>query len=152
MSLSLGRPSRRRRDDGAAAVEFALVMVPLLVLIFLTIHFGMLFYSTQAASSAAREALRRASVGDCTDAELYAFVDSRLGGAENGNLTVTRTFTTPAGSATSYPGEAGDTVTITVQFDGYNFNYFVPGFDDPVIEREVDARLEDSEPSAGACV
>src|SRR4051812_4849868 len=59
-------PSRRERDRrGAAAVEFALVMLPLLTLTLGIIQYGWWFYTAQSASSGGREAARRLSVGDC---------------------------------------------------------------------------------------
>jgi len=50
---------RRRRDDsGAAAVEFALVMPILLMLVFAIISFGWLFAQKQALGNAARQTAR----------------------------------------------------------------------------------------------
>jgi len=57
---------RLERDDGAAAVEFALVAPLLILLIFGIIAFGMGFYTQQGAAAAAREAARRAAVGSIT--------------------------------------------------------------------------------------
>jgi len=57
---------RLERDDGAAAVEFALVAPILILLIFGIIAFGMGFYTQQGAAAAAREAARRAAVGSIT--------------------------------------------------------------------------------------
>ena len=63
----------RRQDDGAAAVEFALVALVLFALIFGIIAFGIALFNQQGAVQAAREAARKASVGianatDCQDA------------------------------------------------------------------------------------
>jgi Flp pilus assembly protein TadG len=58
-------PDRRRhgRDDrGAVAVEFALVVLPLVVIFFGIIGFGFQFSQQLALSHAAREAARYASV------------------------------------------------------------------------------------------
>jgi Flp pilus assembly protein TadG len=50
---------RRQRDDrGAAAVEFALVMPILLMLVFAIISFGWLFAQKQAVGNAARQTAR----------------------------------------------------------------------------------------------
>src|SRR5206468_7415832 len=58
------RSSRgRRRDDGAAAVEFALVALILFALIFGIVSFGFALFNQQGAVQAAREAARKASVG-----------------------------------------------------------------------------------------
>ncbi len=53
----------RSRDDGAAAVEFALIMLPLLLLIFGVITFGYGYFAQQGANAAAREGARLAAVG-----------------------------------------------------------------------------------------
>ena len=72
--------SQRRTDRGATAVEFALLMVILLTLVFEIIQYGMYFYSMQTGTSAAREAVRRLSVGDCQNmSELKPFIHRRLG-------------------------------------------------------------------------
>src|SRR4051812_23955890 len=66
---------RRHSQRGSAAVGFALVMVPLITLLLGTIQFGWYFYTAQSASSGAREAARRLSVGDCqtgAQAQTYA--------------------------------------------------------------------------------
>ena len=61
-------PARSRGQRGAAAVEFALVMIPLIALLLGSIQFGFYFFTAQSASSAARETARRLVVGDCDDA------------------------------------------------------------------------------------
>ena len=54
-----GRPGEGRRDDdGAAAVEFALVVVPLILLVFGIIAFGIVFAQQLALNNSAREAAR----------------------------------------------------------------------------------------------
>lgn len=59
---------RGRDDRGAAALEFALVLPILLMLVFGVIQFSLWFFSAQSGSSAAREAARRSAVGqlDCS--------------------------------------------------------------------------------------
>lgn len=57
------RAARNARDEGAAAVEFALVSVLLFTVLFGILQYGMLFFQMQAASSTARQVARVASVG-----------------------------------------------------------------------------------------
>src|SRR5687768_5644922 len=58
----LGR--HRRTESGAVALEFALVVPIFLLLVLGTIQFGIYFWAAQGGSTAAREAARRAAVGD----------------------------------------------------------------------------------------
>ena len=55
------RPARRT-DDGAAAVEFGLVLVPLLALVFGAISYGYMLSFRQAMSQGAAEGARAAAV------------------------------------------------------------------------------------------
>jgi hypothetical protein len=56
-------PARVRGDSGAAAVEFALVLPLLFVLLFGIIEFGFGLFQMQAAQAAVREAARTVAVG-----------------------------------------------------------------------------------------
>lgn len=69
----LERGTLRRRDDGgAAAVEFALVMIPLLYLVFGVISYGYMLSFRQSISQASAEGARAAAVAPAglTDTEL----------------------------------------------------------------------------------
>lgn len=58
--------SRRRRlriESGASTVEFAIVLALLLLIVFGTIQFGIVFNRLQGLEAAAREGARLASVG-----------------------------------------------------------------------------------------
>jgi len=47
-----------RGHKGAAAVEFALVLLPLIILVFGAIEFGVLLYNQQVITNASREGAR----------------------------------------------------------------------------------------------
>ena len=72
--ITRARPSRRRarRQEGAAAVEFGLIAPILVLLVFGTMSFGILFAQTLALSNAARQGARLGAVGNRTCAELVA--------------------------------------------------------------------------------
>jgi Flp pilus assembly protein TadG len=53
----------RRHDDGAVAVEFALVFPVLLLVIFGLVDFGRLYWAQLALTSAAREGVRASALG-----------------------------------------------------------------------------------------
>src|SRR6185312_14558172 len=77
---------RRRRDrreqGGAAAVEFALILIPMLYLVFGLIQYGWYFYAMQSGSSAVGDAARRVAVGNCqTVGEVQTLLKNHLGAA-----------------------------------------------------------------------
>lgn len=142
---------RRRRGDqaGAAAVEFALILVPFLLLVFGMIQYGMYFYSAQAGSHAANTAIRELSVGKCTHGtELQTFIEEKLAGSyKQGSATVTTSYLNSDGTVPA-PPEAqnvtvGGEVTLTLTFKSINMRFpLLPFLDDAKITRTVDARVE----------
>lgn len=139
-------PSARRRDDGAVAVEFALIAPLLLLLVFGLIQYGFYFWSMQGGSSAAREAARRAAVGQpATCAEFRDYVKDRIGvTGEKDSADITRSYTDVAGNAVA-PADVsvGDVVTVSVTFNSYDMNIpFVPFIDDGVVSQTADSRVE----------
>src|SRR6476660_9197982 len=98
------RSLRRRGEGGAAAVEFALVMPLLLVLVFGIIQYGWYFYAMQAGSSAVGDAARRVAVGNCqTTAQAQTLIYNKLGCAttasSSSGVTTTVTYTNLDGTA-----------------------------------------------------
>lgn len=62
----------RRSETGASAVELALVLPLVLVLMFGTVQYSLYFWGRQTAAASAREAARRMAVGTawtCTQTE-----------------------------------------------------------------------------------
>ena len=95
----------KRGEDGVAAVEFALLLPLLVLLLFGFIQFGLAFNTRIQATNAAREAARRAVVGidnwgDVGGLPFWQFVRTKAGvgsitdcvldsdGVVGGNLTV----------------------------------------------------------------
>jgi Flp pilus assembly protein TadG len=78
------------REDGVAAVEFALVAIPLFMVVFGIMVFGVVFSQYQAYTSAAREGARvaavRGSAGEIATAAENAAVGYPLGGTPTANL------------------------------------------------------------------
>jgi Flp pilus assembly protein TadG len=149
--ISRQRGLRARRDQrGAAAVEFALVLFPFLVLCFGMIQYGMYFYSAQVGSNTANAAARQLSVGNCQGAgALTTFVNNELGAASVSSASVSTSWKNPDGSTPAAPAAKnvtiGGTVTVTIEFDTLNMNFpLVPFLDDPKIQRTVVARVEDT--------
>jgi Flp pilus assembly protein TadG len=139
----------RRRDDdrGAAAVEFALVLVPLLVIIFGLIQYGLYFYSAQTGSNTANAAVRQLSVGNCqTASDFQSYVDNQLGAASTGSASIQKVWTKADGTPGTGPTDAlGGTVELTVSFPTINMHFpLVPFLSDSKVTRDVQARVEDN--------
>jgi Flp pilus assembly protein TadG len=150
---------RRRRDEGgAAAVEFALVLIPLLYLVFALVQYGWYFYAMQSGSSAVGDAARRIAVGNCqTLAQAQTLIYNDLGAAttasSSSGVTTTVTYTKADGSGSvSAPGEVGGAVTVTATFPTLNMHFpFIPVPNSGSVTRTNVARVEDIDSTQGTC-
>ena len=117
---------RRWRDRGAAAVEFALVIPVLVILIFGSIEFGLAVQARTMVGNAAREGVRVASLtanGDTTsETQVKTAVTNALAGIAGGPPVVSVTCKTPAGGAcvvgAKNNGNNVATVTVTMNYTG----------------------------------
>ena len=99
-------------ENGASAVEFALILTPLVILIFAIFQFGILFNNWIALTYAAREGVRLAAVGAYDEEKVKASAPS------------VDMFITTNG----LDGEIGSPVTVTVRGNALNFTLpLVPG-------------------------
>ena len=83
------RRPRRRRRRGAAAIEFALVAIPFLFLVFTMVEFGRYVMIYQILVDASREGARRAVVESATPASVEARVQELLDDSTLAEATVT---------------------------------------------------------------
>jgi Flp pilus assembly protein TadG len=98
--------SKLRREDGAAAVEFALIVGLLAILVFGLLEYGLAFWQVQNLRAAAREGARAAAVrGGDTE------IRSRMQSAAVGSLSGGWVYTS---SNSCDDDTAGDEVTITI--------------------------------------
>ena len=124
------RSTRATDDRGAAAVEFALVSVLLLTLLFGIIQYSYFFYQSQGATTTAREAARLAAVGvtSCTSFESAVQLRADANGTDiasppPANITLA---VTKEGNSGSGP-EPGDRAVVTVVWVPQKFGFpFVP--------------------------
>ena len=156
MAAWVSRGQRVRSSRGAAAVEFALIVPILIVLVFGVIQYGWYFYAMQSGTSATSDAVRRLSVGDCQDeTQRETLIANRLGAAKTSSSAVDTTVTytsAAAGHPTVGAPEVGGGVTLHVEFDTANFHFpFIPVPDDGTVSRTIFARVEDTTPRAGGC-
>jgi Flp pilus assembly protein TadG len=136
---------RRRSERGTAAVEFALVMMPLVVLLFGAIQYGLYFWAMQGGSDIARSAARLSSVDDNATRTCVGFGDgirSQIDGltGDPATATITRTYTdtsSPAGIA------EGDTVKVSVRFKSVDLHFpFVPFVHDGLVTASATSRVD----------
>lgn len=97
--------ARTPRDEhrGAAAIEFALILPLLIMLVFGIIQFGVLFNRQQGLHAAAREGARIASISNTTQPEIVARVNDTLTGvslSEAPTVTITPNTTEPCRNRT----------------------------------------------------
>lgn len=112
----------RTRERGAAAVEFALVLPILVVILLGVVDFGLEINSQAIIANAAREGARTASLGG-TSAEAITTVKSASASLLNissSNPTITVTCRLPTNStcpsAFDTSRKAGGTVVVTVSY------------------------------------
>jgi Flp pilus assembly protein TadG len=148
---------RRRNDKGAAAVEFALILPILLLLLFGVIQYSFYFYAMQSGSSAVGDASRRMAVGNCTTvAQVQTLLKNKLGPATTastpGAISVTVAYTNVDGSTGAAPGQIGGSVLVTATFPTLNLHFpliKVPGGGN--VTRSSFARIEDVSATQGQC-
>jgi Flp pilus assembly protein TadG len=123
---SLPRTLRRRArsERGAAAVEFAIVVPLLFLLIFGIIDFGFGFHAWDAAENAAREGARVAAV-DPSTTDILARVRNSSNFLDQSKLNVSITCSTNNGSSFGACAQAsawneGDIIRVTVIY-AYDF-------------------------------
>jgi Flp pilus assembly protein TadG len=126
-----GRTAGAQR--GAAAVEMAILLPLLLLLVFGVIEFGVYLYNQQVLTNACREGARAGIVqreDRLTQDEICAIVNSY---ADGRLVTFDGGSTTPNTSVSSDGTATFDNLTVTTT---YNYSFFVvasliPGFQNP---------------------
>lgn len=142
---------RRAREGGAAAVEFALMVLPLFMLLLGIIQVGFWMWAKQAGAAAALEGARAAAVSpDCTN--FNAFVQGRVGSAaaswSGSGRGVVRSVA-PAAGNTSGSIKVGDTVTVQLKFAPVGAQTLIPMW--PDVAETATARIENIPSTSGAC-
>jgi hypothetical protein len=134
---------RQARDRGAAAVEFALVVPLLIMLVFGIIDFGYLINRVSLVNNAARDAARVASLNG-THAEVVATADAALDGIPGTSVAVT--CRKPDGSACGgYDADAdgGGTAVVTITYVHEMITPIAAIFTDSVdVSRTAEMRIE----------
>ncbi len=102
--------AKLRKEEGAAAVEFALVAGLLFMLIFGMIEYGFAFFEMQTLRGATREGARVAAVGG-TNSD----ITNRIVGASAGALPSGYSgWTVSPGNRCDTGGDGNEAVTVTI--------------------------------------
>lgn len=127
------RPGKRRSEDGASAVEFALIVVPLITILVGIVQASLFMWAYQVGSHAAGEGARRYAVDPCVDHT--AIVKDRIG-TDPAGISVGTSFS-------ASPKKVGDTVTVTVTYPVEQVaGGLIPGIP-TTMTRTSSARIED---------
>lgn len=121
-----GLEVNRGSQQGASAVEFALLLPVLVLLLFGIIQFGQVFARAQGMEAAAREGARTASIGRTVT---YADVRDAAQGTrppfiDSGDIRVT----VNGGTGGKWCGSAEDYVTVEVSVDPTSYALVIPLF------------------------
>lgn len=112
------------RQRGAVAVEFALVVPLLLLVLFGIIDFGAAFQKWNVAANAAREGARRAAVtSDTTDITNRALAVAHTLDATRLTVTLTCSRDGSAFGTCPSPWQSGDLVRVAVK---YRYSFITP--------------------------
>ncbi len=121
---------RLQGQEGVQAVEFALVLPILLVLVFGIIDFGFVFYVKQVMANASREGARqgiRFVTPVLTDMDISTITKNTLA---NGNLDSTKATV----NVTNAGGGFGTDLTVNLQYahDFFVISALIPGISDQI--------------------
>ena len=104
-------PRRARQEDGAAAIEFALIVPVLVLLLFGLIEFGMAFLQVQSIRAGVREGGRAAAVGAQVSTTQQRTVTGSVGAIPSGHKSLVQVQSSEGGRCT--PQNIGSDVTVS---------------------------------------
>lgn len=128
---------RLRDETGASLIEFVIVLIPLLVLLFASIEFGVAGYNKAMITNASREGARAGIVFDASqpsdrisDADIIQIARDYC----EDNLITFGAAATPVITITRAGNDPGDDLTISVT---YNYGFLIlqnliPGFNSTI--------------------
>ena len=117
-----GKQVKRGSDRGAAAVEFALVVPVLLIVVFGIIDFGRMLNAQLQVSEASREGARAASTMTGTAAQRRSAASSRVdmfSSSTTGGVTMDS-------AASSFCGRTPSTGSVNTVTTTYSFRFITP--------------------------
>ena len=128
-----------QNNRGVAAVELAICLPILILLVCGSIEFGLLFYNQQVITNASREGVRAGITGEMTDDEIKNIVQTYC----NGNLINLNGANDLQANAVTVSAPDGDNdLTVRVIYD-YNFLFAgILGFNQTTLAAQTIMRME----------
>jgi len=139
----MGVRSHQRTEKGSSAVEFALISIIFFTLVFGMIQYSMYFWSTQSAANAARDAARRAAVGQtCANLSTQSRNNTKL--VDSGYVVSRRYYApTDVNFATPVPAASDYNVRVVLTYESVDLHFpFVPFLNDGKVRETAVARVE----------
>jgi Flp pilus assembly protein TadG len=119
---------RRRNERGASAVEFALTVIPLLLIVGGIINFGVVFSQKLALDNAVRQAARAAVVDTGTNGSGEAVSAFNATAIARNGVSPTIVVASDNVTTTCDDSDFGDKITVTGTFESkFLFPWMVPG-------------------------
>lgn len=135
------RKGSSKKQRGASAIEFSLVLPVFLALMYAVVSYSTVFLLIQSFTYASEDALRAAVAVDCDGLTSQQCIDNRITPAVRAQVVTSLDWLPPSvksivlGSA----GEevvvncAGETCTVEVRYDNYATNPLIPAVSLPAI-------------------
>jgi len=135
-----------RNNKGVAAVEFAICLPILILLLFGLIEFGLLFYNQQVITNASREGVRAGITGEMTDDEIknivLTYCNHNEGPEDNELINLNGSDELQTGAVTVSAPDGNNDRTVSVTYD-YNFLFAgILGFTDKTLSAQTIMRME----------
>ena len=127
-----------QHQKGAAAVEFALILPVLVLLLFGIVEFSLLLYNKQIITNASREGARFGIVAGNNEASIIDVVDAY----SEDNLITFGSATGPTTTVSGAGGTFGNDLIVTITYD-YDFLVLANlGFDPVTLTAKTVMKLE----------
>ena len=126
-------------NRGVAAVEFAICLPILILLVFGSIEFGLMFYNKQVVTNASREGVRSGIVTETETADIIQIVENYC---DDNLINLNGANELQAGSVTVSGPDVDNDLTVSVS---YNYNFLfggILGFDQTTLSAQTIMRME----------
>ena len=126
-------------NRGVAAVEFAICLPILLLLVFGLIEFGLMFYNKQVMTNASREGVRAGIVTGTGTADIIQIVENYC---DNNLINLNGANELQTGSVTVSGPDVNNDLTVSVHYDYNLLGAGILGFSQITLSAQTTMRME----------